>query len=64
VNNIAAVTSGFVNLTDVVKASNLPDALEPICFGGRLALNANVTKYTEQSDQLFPEEILLDRTAL
>ncbi|OYU72700.1 MAG: hypothetical protein CFE32_22990 [Alphaproteobacteria bacterium PA3] len=30
-------------------------------FDGRLLLNANAVRYTEQSDRLFPEEVLLDR---
>ena len=29
-------------------------------LGGRVTLNGNLTRYTEQSDRTFPEEILLD----
>lgn len=60
-NNILTVTSGFVNLsTDVVKGFEFTGRLSANLMGGRLTFNANVTKYTEQSDRLFPEEILLD----
>lgn len=60
-NNILTVTSGFVNLSeDVVKGFEFSGRASTDVLGGRLTLNANVTKYTEQSDRLFPEEILLD----
>jgi iron complex outermembrane recepter protein len=61
VNNALTVTSGFVNLsTDVVKGFEFTGRLSTKLFGGNFTLNANVTKYTEQSDRLFAEEILLD----
>ncbi|OYX48601.1 MAG: TonB-dependent receptor [Sphingomonas sp. 32-66-10] len=60
-NQALTVTSGFVNLaTDVVKGYEASARFATDLFGGRLTINANVTKYTEQSDKTFPEEILLD----
>lgn len=60
-NNILTVTSGFVNLSeDVVKGYEFTGRFATTIFDGRFTLNANVTKYTEQSDRTFPEEILLD----
>ena len=61
VNNALTVTSGFVNLsTDVVKGFEFTGRASTDLLGGRLTFNANVTKYTEQSDRLFADEILLD----
>lgn len=60
-NNILTVTSGFVNLaTDKVKGFEFQGRVSADVFGGRFTFNANVTKYTEQSDRVFPEEFLLD----
>ena len=60
-NQVITVTSGFVNLsTDIVKGFEFTGRVASDLLGGRLTLNANVTKYTEQSDKLFPEEFLLD----
>ncbi|MBA4762926.1 TonB-dependent receptor [Sphingomonas sp.] len=60
-NQALTVTSGFVNLaTDIVKGYEASARFATDLFGGRLTINANVTKYTEQSDKTFPEEILLD----
>jgi iron complex outermembrane recepter protein len=60
-NNVLTVTSGFINLsTDVVKGFEFTGRLSSEILGGRFTLNANVTKYTEQSDRLFAEEFLLD----
>lgn len=60
-NNILTVTSGFVNLSeDIVKGYEFSGRFATDLFGGRFTFNANVTKYTEQSDRTFPEEILLD----
>jgi iron complex outermembrane recepter protein len=60
-NNILSVTSGFVNLSeDIVKGYEFTGRFGTELFGGRFTFNANVTKYTEQSDRTFPEEILLD----
>ena len=60
-NNILTVTSGYVNLSeDVVKGYEFTGRFATDLFGGRFTLNANLTKYTEQSDRTFPEEILLD----
>jgi len=65
VNNRLEVTSGFVNLsTDVVKGYEFNARFSTDLLGGRLLLNGNVTKYTEQSDRLFPEEVLLDRNGI
>ena len=64
-NNILEVTSGFVNLTDnVVRGYEFNARLGLDLLGGRLLLNANAVKYTEQSDRLFPEEVLLDRNGI
>ncbi len=61
VNNQLQVTSGFVNLsTDIVKGYEFNGRYARDIFSGRLVLNANVTKYTEQSSRLFPEEFLTD----
>lgn len=60
-NQILTVTSGYVNLaTDIVRGFEASARFGTDLFGGRLLINANVTKYTEQSDKTFPEEILLD----
>lgn len=61
VNNILTVTSGFVNLsTDVVKGFEFVGRFATEVLGGRFTLNADLTKYTEQSDKVFEEEFLLD----
>jgi len=60
-NNLLTVTSGYVNLSqDIVKGYELTGRFATELFGGRFTFNANMTKYTEQSDKTFPEEILLD----
>lgn len=60
-NNILSVTSGYVNLaTDIVRGFEASARFSTEVLGGRFILNGNVTKYTEQSDKTFPEEILLD----
>lgn len=60
-NQALTVTSGFVNLaTDIVKGFEFTGRFATEVFGGRFIFNANLTRYTEQSDKLFPEEILLD----
>ena len=60
-NQVITVTSGFVNLsTDIVKGFEFTGRVAGDLLGGRLTFNANVTKYTEQSDKVFPEEFLLD----
>ena len=60
-NNILSVTSGFVNLSeDIVKGYEFTGRFATDLFGGRFTFNASLTKYTEQSDRTFPEEILLD----
>lgn len=60
-NQALTVTSGYVNLsTDIVKGYEGSVRFATEIGGGRLVLNGNLTKYTEQSDRLFPEEILLD----
>lgn len=64
-NNALQVTSGFINLsTDVVKGFEFNGRVSFDLFGGRMLFNANATKYTEQSDRLFPEEVLLDRNGI
>lgn len=60
-NNAITVTSGFVNLsTDLVRGYEFNGRFAKDIFGGEFILNANVTKYTEQSTRLFPEEFLAD----
>ncbi len=60
-NQILTVTSGYVNLSeDIVKGYEFNGRFATDVFGGRFTLNANVTKYTEQSDRLFPEEFRRD----
>ena len=60
-NQILTVTSGYVNLSlDIVKGYEFTGRFGTDLFGGRFTFNANMTKYTEQSDKTFPEEFLLD----
>ncbi len=60
-NNQLTVTSGYVNLsTDIVKGFEFNGRFATDVFGGRFTLNANLTKYTEQSDKVFAEEFLRD----
>lgn len=64
-NNQLQVTSGFINLSEnIVKGYEFNARLGFDLFGGRMLLNANAVKYTEQSDRLFPEEVLLDRNGI
>lgn len=60
-NNQLTVNNGYVNLsTDIVKGYEFNGRLATDILDGRFVLNANVTKYTEQSSRLFPEEFLTD----
>ena len=60
-NDALTVTSSFVNLSeDIRKGFEFNGRYARDLFGGRFTLNANVTKYTEQSSRLFPEEFLTD----
>ncbi|WP_394269035.1 TonB-dependent receptor domain-containing protein [Qipengyuania sp.] len=61
-NNILTVNNGYVNLaTDIVKGYEFNGRFATdLLFDNRLVLNANVTKYTEQSSRLFPDEFLTD----
>ena len=60
-NNALQVTSSYVNLSeDIVKGFEFNGRYARDLFGGRFTLNANITKYTEQSSRLFPEEFLTD----
>jgi len=60
-SNVLEVTSGFVNLsTDIRRGFEFNGRLASEIAGGRLTFNANVTRYTEQSSRLFPEEFLND----
>ncbi|MFM7349893.1 MAG: TonB-dependent receptor domain-containing protein [Erythrobacter sp.] len=64
-NNQLQVTSGFINLSEnIVKGYEFNARVGFDLFGGRMLLNANAVKYTEQSDRLFPEEVLLDRNGI
>lgn len=60
-NNILTVNSDYVNLsTDIVKGFEFNGRYAVDLFGGNFVLNGQVTKYTEQSSRLFPEEFLTD----
>ncbi|MCC2975812.1 TonB-dependent receptor [Sphingomonas sp. PL-96] len=60
-NNGLVVTSSYVNLSEnIVKGFEFNGRYARDLFGGRFILNAGVTKYTEQSTRLFPEEYLAD----
>ena len=64
-NNQLSVTSGFVNLSqDIVKGYEFNGRFATDVLGGEFILNANVTKYTEQSSRLFPEEFLDDANGI
>ncbi|WP_324807837.1 TonB-dependent receptor [Sphingomonas sp. LY29] len=64
-NQALSVTSSFVNLSeDIVKGYEFNGRYAKDLFGGRFVLNANVTKYTEQSSRLFPEEFLTDANGI
>ena len=60
-NQALTVTSSFVNLAeDNVKGFEFNGRYGRDLFNGKFVFNANVTKYTEQSNRLFPEEFLTD----
>ncbi len=60
-NNILTVNSDYVNLsTDIVRGVEFNARFATELLGGNFTLNANVTKYFEQSSRLFPEEFLTD----
>jgi len=64
-NNILTVNNGYVNLsTDIVKGFEFTGRFSTEALGGRFVFNANVTKYTEQSSRLFPEEFLTDANGI
>ncbi|MXP10196.1 TonB-dependent receptor plug domain-containing protein [Pseudoblastomonas halimionae] len=64
-NDRLTVTSGFVNLsTDISKGFEFNGRFSTEAFDGQFILNANVTKYTEQSTRLFPEEFLTDSNGI
>lgn len=64
-NDALTVTSSFVNLSEnIVKGYEFNGRYARDLFGGRFILNANVTKYTEQSTRLFPEEYLTDANGI
>ncbi|NTZ42259.1 TonB-dependent receptor [Altererythrobacter sp. SALINAS58] len=64
-NNQLEVTSSFVNLAeDIVKGFEFNGRFSSDIGPGRFVLNANVTKYTEQSTRLFPEEFLDDANGI
>ena len=64
-NDVLTVTSSFVNLSEnIVKGYEFNGRYARDLFGGRFILNANVTKYTEQSTRLFPEEYLTDANGI
>ncbi|WP_245559353.1 TonB-dependent receptor domain-containing protein [Novosphingopyxis baekryungensis] len=64
-DNALSVVSSFVNLSeDIVKGYEFNGRYSRDLFGGRFVLNANVTKYTEQSSRLFPEEFLTDANGI
>jgi iron complex outermembrane recepter protein len=60
-NQALEVRSSFVNLSEnIVKGFEFNGRYARDLFGGRFVLNASVTKFTEQSTRLFPEEYLTD----
>ena len=60
-NDRLTVTSSFVNLAeDIRKGFDISARYSNDLFGGRVILNAALTKFTEQSSRLFPEEFLTD----
>jgi outer membrane receptor protein involved in Fe transport len=64
-NNALVITSSFVNLSEnIVKGYEFNGRYARDLFGGRFILNAGVTKYTEQSTRLFPEEFLADNNGV
>ena len=65
-NNVLTVVSSFVNLSeDIVKGFEFNGRFSTRAIGpGTFTLNANVTKYTEQSSRLFPEEFLTDANGI
>lgn len=61
VNQRLTVVSSFVNLAqDIRKGFDINARYSNDLFGGRVTLNAALTKFTEQSSRLFPEEFLTD----
>jgi outer membrane receptor protein involved in Fe transport len=64
-DNALIVTSSFVNLSEnIVKGFEFNGRYARDLFGGRFILNAGITKYTEQSTRLFPEEFLADNNGV
>ena len=64
-NNQLEVTSSYVNLSeDIVKGWEFNGRFATEVGPGRFVFNANVTKYTEQSSRLFPEEFLEDANGI
>ncbi|WP_404336772.1 TonB-dependent receptor plug domain-containing protein [Sphingomonas sp. MMS12-HWE2-04] len=64
-NQALSVTSSFVNLSEnIVKGFEFNGRYARNLFGGRLTLNASVTKFTEQSTRLFPEEFLTNSNGI
>ncbi|QSB44547.1 TonB-dependent receptor [Tsuneonella flava] len=60
-SNRLTVTSSFINLSeDIVKGWEFNARFSTEIAGGRFVLNGTLTKYTEQSSRLFPEEYLKD----
>lgn len=60
-NNALTVVSSYVNIgQEIVKGFEFNARYARDLFGGRFTLNAQVTKKTEQSSRLFPEEYLTD----
>jgi len=65
-NQALSVVSSFVNLSeDIVKGLEFNGRFSTKAVGpGTFILNANVTKYLEQSTRLFPEEFLADANGI
>jgi iron complex outermembrane receptor protein len=64
-NQALSVVSSFVNLSEnIVKGYEFNGRYAHDLLGGRFILNASVTKYTEQSTRLFPEEFLTDSNGI
>ena len=64
-NDRLTVTSSYVNLAeDIVKGYEFNGRFATDIGPGRFVLNAAVTRYTEQSSRLFPEEFLDDANGI
>lgn len=64
-NNLLSVNSGYINLsTDIVKGYEFTGRFASDIFNGRMILNLNLNKYTEQSTRQFADEFLTDANGI